>query len=142
MYDNYYSDHRVRAAEKHNQNFDEQRMVLTMTLYDDENDEEFEAEFPAVFEVCPTCRGKGQHVNPSIDCNGLSAEDFAEDPDFAEDYFSGRYDVSCYGCNGKRVIPVINEEYADPDLLKILHKINKQNDEFRRIQEAERRMGC
>lgn len=67
-----------------------------------------ETELPAKFEVCDTCRGKGSHVNPSIDGNGLTAEDFAEDPDFREDYFSGVYDVTCHECKGLRVVPVID----------------------------------
>jgi len=55
------------------------------------------------FEVCGECRGSGQVVNPSIDCCGLTEEDFYDDPDFHEDYMSGRYDVTCPNCNGKRV---------------------------------------
>ncbi len=50
--------------------------------------------------ICPGCSGEGTCVNPAIDCQGLTAEDFAEDPDFAEDYFSGTYDQRCAACNG------------------------------------------
>lgn len=50
--------------------------------------------------ICPACHGEGTCVNPNIDANGLTAEDFAEDPDFAEEYRSGTYDVSCAACNG------------------------------------------
>lgn len=50
--------------------------------------------------ICPACRGEGSCVNPNIDANGLTAEDFAEDPDFREDYFSGRYDQTCAACRG------------------------------------------
>lgn len=69
-----------------------------------------EVEFPAKFEVCERCRGKGSHCNPAIDGNGLSREDFDEDPDFEEAYFRGDYDVSCYECKGLRVVPVVDEE--------------------------------
>jgi hypothetical protein len=63
--------------------------------------------------VCPVCRGEGKTVNPCIDANGLTAADFAEDPDFAEDYMSGMYDITCRGCNGKRVVqPERLEELA------------------------------
>lgn len=51
--------------------------------------------------ICPTCNGEGKYVNPNIDSNGLSAEDFADDPDFAESYFKGDYDVSCRTCGGR-----------------------------------------
>lgn len=57
------------------------------------------------YEVCDLCRGSGKVVNPSIDCGGLTREDFDQDPDFEEDYFAGRYDVTCPECQGLRVVP-------------------------------------
>ena len=50
--------------------------------------------------ICPVCDGDGTCVNPAIDCNGLTAEDFAEDPDFAQSYFNHLYDVTCAPCGG------------------------------------------
>lgn len=52
------------------------------------------------WSICPACGGEGTCVNPNIDDRGLTAEDFAEDPDFAEDYFSGVYDQICAACYG------------------------------------------
>lgn len=52
------------------------------------------------WQICPACCGNGHCVNPNIDAHGLTAEDFAEDPDFAEDYFSGAYDQPCAACKG------------------------------------------
>lgn len=82
---------------------DEERGTITFDIEDDEG-------FRAVtvrleWEVCGTCGGAGKHVNPSIDSHGLTREDFDEDPDFREDYFSGRYDVTCNECGGRRVVP-------------------------------------
>jgi hypothetical protein len=54
--------------------------------------------------VCPVCKGEGTTVNPNIDAHGLTAEDFREDPDFAEEYMSGAYDIVCNGCVGMRVV--------------------------------------
>jgi len=54
--------------------------------------------------VCPVCNGEGKTVNPNIDCNGLTREDFDDDPDFREDYMSGMYDITCQACRGLRVI--------------------------------------
>lgn len=54
--------------------------------------------------ICPVCDGEGKTVNPNIDAHGLTAEDFREDPDFAEDYRSGLYDITCAACNGLRVV--------------------------------------
>jgi DNA-directed RNA polymerase subunit RPC12/RpoP len=64
--------------------------------------------------VCPVCGGDGKTVDPNIDANGLTREDFHhEDPDFAADYFSGAYDITCRGCDGKRVVkPERLEELA------------------------------
>lgn len=56
------------------------------------------------YQVCPVCQGEGTTVNPNIDAHGLSPEDFHDDPDFAEDYHSGVYDITCQACEGKRVI--------------------------------------
>lgn len=66
-------------------------------------DENFQIEVRTKFEVCSMCEGSGKVTNPNIDCGGLSREDFYDDPDFAEDYFSGRYDITCPHCDGKRV---------------------------------------
>lgn len=69
---------------------------------------EFRVAFPVKKEVCYRCRGKGVHVNPAIDGHGISPEEFADDPDFAESYFRGDYDVSCERCNGDRVIDTVD----------------------------------
>lgn len=66
-------------------------------------------EGPFHWEICDVCRGNGTHVNPSIDCGGLTSQDFDEDPDFREDYMSGMYDVSCVQCSGSGKIPVAGE---------------------------------
>lgn len=50
--------------------------------------------------ICTLCHGDGTHVNPSIDAGGLSREDFDNDPDFAESYMRGDYDVTCARCGG------------------------------------------
>ena len=54
--------------------------------------------------VCPVCNGEGTTVNPDIDANGLTHEDFYDDPDLREDYMSGLYNIICRACEGKRVI--------------------------------------
>lgn len=56
------------------------------------------------FAVCGACRGSGKTVNPAIDADGISAEEFRADPDFEADYFAGRYDIQCAGCKGARVV--------------------------------------
>lgn len=68
-------------------------------------------ELPALRIVCPRCDGDGKHVNPSIDGNGITAEEMEElGDDFREGYFSGRYDIRCECCNGEKVIDIIDEK--------------------------------
>ena len=72
-----------------------------------------EIEIPFAWVVCGQCRGNGMHVNPAVDCGGLTSEDFAADPDFAESYFSGVYDVTCGECQGRRVVPELRPRTAE-----------------------------
>lgn len=123
--------------------FDEKNMTLVYELYD-EDEEEFEVEFPAKFEVCELCNGRGKHVNPSIDSHGLTYEDFDEDPDFRENYLSGMYDEPCYRCKGNRVEPVIDEEHLNEEQRGWLKELNRKriSDAQARAEDAYcRRMG-
>ena len=67
---------------------------------------------PTVRVVCGRCNGTGVHVNPSIDGNGISSEQFDEDPDFRASYFAGHYDVECEECDGARVVDVLDDEFV------------------------------
>jgi hypothetical protein len=93
------------------------------------------------YEVCGTCEGKGTHVNPSIDSHGLSAEDFDEDPDLAENYFGGLYDVPCAECKGERLILVPSESRNDEALYRAVMDYQHELWADAREQEHERRMG-
>lgn len=121
---NYYNDSRVRGGQRANQQF----IVFV-------NDSDSEVELPTKTIVCPTCNGHGKHVNPSIDCDGLTAEDFDNDPDFRGDYLRGTYDVTCYECGGRNVVKSVDEDACGPELLKLWHEQQYEID-------AERRMGA
>ena len=84
-----------------------------------------EITIPAMWDVCGLCGGKGSHVNPSIDRHGLSAEDFQEDPEFAESYFGGAYDVNCYRCNGRTTEPVVDELHCSPEQLELINDLQE-----------------
>ena len=140
---NYYSDSRVIAQSKWYSHIDEKRMVATMTddlraILDDESIEYEGDEVQFSWDVCPTCGGKGSHVNPSIDSHGLTAEDFYDDPDFAEDYIRGHYDVACYNCGGRRVVPSI----SNPKIIKAIEEWSYYEAQSRSEYLAERRMGA
>lgn len=76
---------------------------------------DIEEEMPMTWGVCHLCEGEGKHVNPSIDAGGISAEQFYDDPDFAESYMRGDYDQTCNACNGRTTVPVINWDALDDD---------------------------
>ena len=117
---NYYNDARVRARDRWYNQFNPDKMTATYNWYKETNDEDDgeEVTVPCKYAVCPTCNGKGTHVNPSIDCNGLTASDFEDDPGFMEDYFSGVYNETCYGCGGRNVVPI-------PDIDRFPSKFEK-----------------
>lgn len=131
MTDSYHSDHRVRSRDKWYTEFMEDAMSAFITIGEED------ILVPCKYEVCPTCNGTGKHVNPSIDCEGLTAEDFARDPDFAQDYASGHYDMTCYGCGGKRVVPVMDREKIDPKLLEQIDHHLEEQESYRRIHLSE-----
>lgn len=116
--------------------------VLDHTCYEDDPDLTHVYEIACKWEVCPTCDGKGRHVSPSIDCNGLTQEDFDEDPYFEEEYFAGTYDVVCNHCKGRTTVPVPDEDRADPEALKAYYDHLRDMADMEAEYAAERRMGC
>lgn len=117
------------------------REMLKIEMWDEEEGTDVEVEIPAKFEVCPRCEGKGTHVNPAIDGNGLSREDFEADPDFEEAYLAGRYDVRCEECQGERVVLVPDEARMTPADKEIWKKHSRQAARDRRERESEIRFG-
>jgi hypothetical protein len=118
--------------------FDEEHMLFIIETDEEEGDKEI----PATYTVCGTCDGKGKHVNPAIDSNGLSEEDFDRDPDFREDYFSGLYDVPCNECKGNRVSPEVDWKKLTPELKKYVEDWIQEHYSYQQECEMERRMGC
>lgn len=92
--------------------------------------------------VCPTCRGEGTHVDPNIDHNGILPEEFIEDPDFEDAYFSGTFDVRCNECHGLRVVDEVEvDKLTDSELKEWLGYLQSVYEDRSAIA-AERRMGC
>jgi predicted methyltransferase len=86
--------------------------------------------FPSTIQVCGTCRGRGMHVNPDIDSNGITASEMSElGEDFEESYFSGAYDVICNQCNGNKIIAVINHEACNIRQLALIEEEQNYIDE-------------
>lgn len=140
-----YDDPRVRASiETDGRMFDSEAMTLTFTT-EDEDGEEIDITLPAKYEVCGLCNGKATHVDPAIDENGITSEDFADDPDFRESYFAGHYDVTCYECSGRRVVPEVdNSTLTATQAIGYTAYLAWRDAEadFAAVSRAERRMGA
>lgn len=92
------------------------------------------------WEVCDVCSGRGKHVNPDIDSHGITQSEMAEwGHEEREMYFSGGYDVECYGCGGKRVQPSPDLEHCSPAIQACMKKRIKDLAEIRAEEAADRR---
>lgn len=127
---NYYNDSRVQA---------ELRGKPEFIVVDDDG---LEHELPTHWVVCPTCKGAGTHVNPSIDAGGLTRDDFDADPDFAEGYLNGAYDVPCYECGGRTTVKAVDTQACSPLLLQLWNEQERARYESAREQAAELAYGC
>jgi hypothetical protein len=110
----YFTDRRVR----HNPYlFDWERFRVGVRCDEPEANADEVWWLPAVAEVCETCDGRGEYVNPAIDAHGITREDFDADPDFEEAYFSRQYNEVCETCDGRRVelvvSPLVPDEQAE-----------------------------
>lgn len=124
---NYYADERTKGPAPD-----------TITVYIGEN----EVELPTKYVVCGVCNGEGKHVNPSIDAGGLSTEAFYDDPDFAEDYFGGTYDVTCDRCRGKRVVKAPDWDALTDEEREAYEAELRAEAEYEAERLSEIRMGC
>ena len=101
-----------------------------------------EQELPTNWVVCPVCDGKGTTVNPSIDCGGLTADDFYEDECFAEDYLSGTFDIPCNACGGRTTVRQVDESRLNPVQLAAWKMHQKDEEEYRALCRSEYIYGC
>jgi len=103
---------------------------------------------PARMMICGRCEGKGTHTNPSIDGNGISAEEMHElGDDFKEDYMAGVYDITCTQCKGEKVMKCIDDAAIEPDsaaaeLATVIEEYWQGKWEMEAEVAAERRMGA
>lgn len=101
-----------------------------------------EQPLPTRWAVCPVCNGKGSHVNPSIDAGGLTAEDFADDPDFADAYLAGEYDQPCNRCRGRTTVREVDLERLAPELADLYARQLREEAQTRAEERAERMRGA
>ncbi len=90
--------------------------------------------------VCPCCDGEGRYVNPAIDGNGISAEEWGEWTDESrEHYLTGVYDVSCEECKGENVVLRLSDD-ASEELRESWEDWERSHYETAAMYAAERRM--
>lgn len=130
---------------------DAERDIPEVQALGDVDEVETSTEFPAKFEVCDLCDGKGKHVNPNIDAGGICEDDEFWDDDMDEEtgesrYMRGDYDVPCNCCGGKRVVLTIDRAACTSDELKAALAEYDQHlrdeAEYEAERRAERRMGA
>lgn len=116
-------------------------MRTTIKIIDD-NDDVVEISVPAVWAICDGCHGNGTHVHRAIDGDGLTPNDMTDDPDFADEYFSGTYDVQCTDCRGtgKTMVPNLSE--MTPAQLRQWEDYNDAEYCEQLEREYERKWGC
>lgn len=86
-----------------------------MHVYDDDDNK---ITLPTRTVACWYCDGAGRISNPAIDGNGISADEWAEwDDESQDDYLSGRWDVPCPDCEGRRTVEVPDEARCSADEL-------------------------
>ena len=102
-----------------------------------------EVVLPTKRAVCSRCNGDGHHGNPAFDGQPLSYF-YDEEPDgqFAEDYFSGLYDVVCEECHGNKVVDVVDWDRLTPDQAEAYAAQLDQEAYDEAVSRAERAMGA
>lgn len=160
---NFYGDRRVIAS------YEQQRVtvvrengdgtvVVLVELDEDngENDENDESDtgenagngieytLRVDFIVCPLCRGRGYVVDPAIDCDGISDDYLRENPNFAESYHNGEFNIKCTKCEGKRVVLDLDKvrSLLPKSVRKQLAAAEREDREFLSVQLAELRSGA
>ncbi len=128
---NYLNDHRNRPGPD-----------LRLWMDDPETGETVEIELPTKWDVCSVCNGEGKHVNPAIDCGGISAEAFHDDPDFADAYFGGTYDQVCNNCHGRTTERVVDWDQLTEAQAEAYEAQLQAEAECRAEHLAELRMGA
>jgi hypothetical protein len=109
--------------------------------HDDDEGLSHDRKLLARYAVCDRCRGEGVHDHPAFS-NGITPEQFDEDPDFREEYMNGRYDVTCTECKGLRVVLVPDTDNCDQAILEEYYQMLQWKADFAAEVEAERRSGA
>jgi len=112
---------------------------------DPDDEDYFVCSLPGKWEICTRCDGDGTIVNPSIDGHGLDPHNpcgEGPDPDFMEDYKGGVFDIACPECKGSGKVLEADPEQLPPLFREAYYKDCREEVDYARLCEAERRAGC
>jgi hypothetical protein len=102
--------------------------------------------FKTAYQVCGICQGRGKHVNPSIDCGGITESEWSEwGHEEQDNYMNGSYDQQCAECKGKRVVLAMTESKAGSFhewIARIAFERTEESYESAREQAEEMKWGC
>ena len=87
---------------------------------------------PYTWGICDTCRG---HGTSSAYLGAFTAQEITEDPDFAQDYFDGRYDRRCEDCKGTGKVQDLDHDACTEEEIALFQE---QEDEAHRSREISR----
>lgn len=105
-------------------------------IIEDENG--LELHLPTHRVECFACEGTGKRALHGFDVT----DQVREDPDFAEDYFAGRYDTPCHGCRGTGLVNEVDEGKLSAEERKLWEEWQDQEAAYHAERAYERRMGC
>jgi hypothetical protein len=81
-------------------------------------------------------------VNPNIDRQGISSDEMMADPDFANAYMNGVYDVTCETCEGRNVVDELDRDAAHEDDVTDWDRWCDQERAYLAERAAEMAAGC
>lgn len=101
------------------------------------NDDDTETPVPTKWEICRTCRGAGRS---SAYLGAFTADQMAEDPDFAADYAAGEYDRTCDRCGGSGKVKTVDRRAMSPAMRRQWYAQESARREVDAIHRQERLM--
>lgn len=101
------------------------------------NGDDSETPIPCKWVICGTCRGEGKS---SAYLGAFTADQMAEDPDFADEYMAGGYDRTCDECGGRGSVQVADRKAMSADMRREWDAQEQARRECNAIERQERLM--